>query len=155
MAQPADLGPEIDPSTIVPGDGQEYYWNLWSSNPYVKVTITKRRDAAPDSPHEYPYFWLYARPVENPGPYDKILGINPVDYANPHNGAYHKFYKIRDSAQIQAQTNALRNLGRNGKVPMNIAMHKLPGYLGLGGKRRSVKRHGRRGPARKRRTYKS
>lgn len=143
MAQPADLGLEVDPSTIVPGDGKEYYWKFHSFNPHIKVKITRRVDAEPGGPPPYPYFWLSAVSVENPGPYPHTLGINPAYYANPPRHAYHRFYVVRDSAKIQAQTNVLRNLGRYGKVPMNIAMHKLPGYLGLGG-RRSKRRRTRR-----------
>jgi hypothetical protein len=125
MEAPADLGPQVDPQTIQ--IGKEYYW-LAPGSGYKKGTITRRRDGmAMDAP----YFWLsFQRSGEI---YPNTLGINP---ANP--SFYHKFYKVRDFV-AEAQKNALRNLGVRGRVPMDIAMHELPQYLGLGG--RSKRKH--------------
>lgn len=141
MAQPADLGPEVDPNSIIPGDGKQYYWFFIPRDGYKKVTIVRRDDANPVNLLG-PYFWLTVNYVDEPQPpYLSRLGINPAYFNNPPQHRYHRFYEARDSAKIQAQTNVMRNLGRYGKVPMNIAMHKLPGYLGLGGgRRRTAKR---------------
>jgi hypothetical protein len=135
MEAPADLGPQIDPNTIRVGD--IVYFNDFGI--YKKVRITRRRDA-----NDPPYFWLNATEVGKPDqyPYTRLLGFDPAYKWFPPYPSYrpNEFFAIRDSAQIQAQTNSLRNLGTKGKVPMDIAMHVLPKYLGLGGTRRRGRR---------------
>ncbi len=124
MEAPANLGPQIYPNTLQ--IGKEYY--LFA--PYkghVKGTMKGIDDDF--LPEMRPLYWILFQLQGEAHP--TRFAVNPDEKLDT---SYHKYYEIRNPVQVQAQTNVLRNLGVHGKLPMNIAMHELPKYLGLGGK---------------------
>jgi hypothetical protein len=145
MAEPDDLGPQLDPTTMK--IGKEYYYYVPSlGNIFTKVVITNIR-VNPAGP-EIPYTLIHLKRLSDDSPLIAAVGYPHI----PWESYIHKFFEIRNHAQIQAQTNVLRNLGRYGKIPMNVSMG-IGSYLGLGGKRklrRKTKRSNKRSTRRRR-----
>ena len=143
MAQPEDLG-----SLLLPGDLKEnemYYFmrvklvpgpSMLSGRSYEKVTIIKITvSVSSEGRLMYQIDFL-----NSAGKLKSAMYITNAATGKYSGSVFSgRFYSI-DTERTQAQINTMRNLGRYGKVPMNIAMHKLPTYLGLGGKRRTRRR---------------
>ena len=147
MAKPEDLGPLLFPGQLEVGG--VYYFGSTIFNEGIPVYTTLGRydkvtvisiDVTPQGEQELQYELNFI--INSTGrPLHRRFVTNKETDNYISNRFYGRFFGI-ETDKKQAQINTLRNLGRSGKVPMNIAMHKLPSYLGLGGKRKT--RRGRK-----------
>ncbi len=145
-------GSEALGSLVYPQDvevGKEYFFSRGAHVPMIKAKVIRVNVSPfPLAANGWRNRVIYKIGLEDQPDFKMIW--NPEGELTLETHLY-KIYEIidtRNSPQIQAQTNVLRNLGRYGKIPMNIAIGKIPGYLGLGGKSRRMKR-GRRGTKRR------
>lgn len=144
MAKPEDLG-----SLLLPGElevGGMYYFGSTVFNQGIPASTTLGRydkvtvisiDVTPRGEQELQYELNFITSAGKPMHRRFVTNKETGEYVTRK--FFGRFFGI-ETAMKQAQINTLRNLGRSGKVPMNIAMHKLPAYLGLGGKRRTRRR---------------